>query len=95
MTGAENLEELARADWDAAMKHVYQEAVNVFKAQRKKIDDHYKALTRQDKLRQQWEKAAEKLRLQMVKLAAMEAEKAAKHNERLHQRALKTAGALQ
>jgi hypothetical protein len=95
MTGAENLEELAWADWDAAMKGVFQEAINVFKAQRKKIDDHYKALAREDKLRQQREKAAEKLRLRMVKLAASEAEKAAKREERLRQRALKTAGALQ
>jgi hypothetical protein len=95
MTGAENLEELARADWDSAMKGVYQEAVNVFKAQRKKIDNHYRTLAWADKLRQQRERAAEKLRVRMVKLAASEAEKAAKREERIRQRALKTAEVLQ
>ena len=41
------------------MKGVFQEAVNVFKAQRKKINNHYKALTQEDKLQQQCEKAVE------------------------------------
>jgi hypothetical protein len=50
MTGAEDLEVLAQADWDAAMKGVFQEAVNVFKGRCKKIDNHYKALVREDKL---------------------------------------------
>ena len=77
------------------MKGVFQEAVNVFKAQRKKINNHCKALTQEDKLQQQREKAAERLRLQMEKQAASEAEKAAKRKERTHQQALKKAGALQ
>ena len=95
MTGAENLEELARADWNAAIKGVFQEAANVFKAQRKKINDHYKALAQEDKLQQQREKAAERLRLRMEKQAASKAEKAAKRKERTRQQALKKAGALQ
>jgi uncharacterized protein (UPF0371 family) len=95
MTGAENLEALARADWNAAMKAVFQEAVIAFKAQQKEIDDHYKDLACQYKLEQQHQKAAERLRVQMEKLAATEAEKTAKREERATIRAQKTAEALQ
>jgi hypothetical protein len=95
MTGAENLEALARADWDAAMKVVFHEAVEAFKERRMKIDNHYKALTREDQLQQKRDKAAERLRNRMEKLSAAEAEKEAKRQEKLKQRALKAAEMLQ
>ena len=65
MTGDENLEVLARADWETGMKAVFQEAAVAFKAQRKEINNHYKALAHQDKLAQQHQKAAERSRVQM------------------------------
>ena len=95
MTGDENLEALARADWETGMKAVFQEAAVVFKAQRKEINNHYKALAHQDKLAQQRQKAAERSRVQTEKLAAVEAMKTAKRQERAAIQAQKAAEALQ
>ena len=95
MTGAENLEALAQADWNVAMKKVFQEAVETFKERRAKIDRHYKALAQEDKLQQKRDKAANRLRNQTEKSAAAEAAKEAKRQEKARQRALKAAEVLE
>ena len=94
MTGAENLEALAQADWDAAMKSVFAEALETFKQRRAKIDSHYRALAREDKAQQKRNKAADRLQVRAEKAAAVEAEKEAKRQEKAHQRALKAAEVL-
>ena len=81
MTGEENLEVLARADWNMAMKSVFQEATETFKACRKMNDNHYKALAHENKLQQQCDKAAGRLKNRQEKAAAAEAEKEAKCQE--------------
>jgi hypothetical protein len=76
------------------MKSVFQEAVETFKERRAIIDNHYKALAHEDKLQQKRDKAADQLRIRMEKLAAAEAEKEVKRQEKAHQRALKAAEVL-
>ncbi len=58
MTAAENLDWLARHDWESLMKDIFKEAVPRFKVLKKNIADYQKALEKEKKAVEREAKAA-------------------------------------
>ncbi|KAF8327657.1 hypothetical protein F5887DRAFT_1083703 [Amanita rubescens] len=79
MTAAENLDLLARQDWESRMKDVFKEAAPRFKVLKKSILDYHKQI---EKAKQVAERASKKAERE-AKKAAVAAEKAARARGRV------------
>jgi hypothetical protein len=79
MTAAENLDLLARQDWESRMKDVFKEAAPQFKVLKKSILDYHKQI---EKAKQVAERTAKKAEREAKKVAAA-AEKAARARGRV------------
>ena len=87
MTSNEVLEELALADWRAAMKNVHKEAIPVLKAQRKAIDNNAKQFGIAEKARKKADKERERIERRDAIAAAKTAARLEKERQRLAKKA--------
>ena len=79
MTATEMMDSLARQTWESAMRDLFKEASERFKAQRKAIDNYHKQIAANRKAEEKARKAAER----QAKKAEKEAEKARALAERM------------
>ena len=87
MTSNEVLEELALADWRAAMKKVHKEAMPVFQAQRKAIDNNAKQIGIAEKARKKADKERERVERRDAIAAAKTADRLEKERLKLAKKA--------